>query len=131
MNGITALWDNPEQTVIRYHFEGAWGWKDLYAVIETAAAMMDTVEHRVCIVLDLRESRSVPTLNPSGLRHLANAPTTNHRNMGIFVIVGANTFTRAMFDIFARLYPRAVEAYHMADSIERAYAIIKEKGPAA
>lgn len=121
---IPVSWFNDEKTIIQYKFDGRWGWDDLYKAIDEAVVLLDSVSHRVDIMLDLTKSESVPSLNANGLKYVANAPTTTHPNMGIFVMVGMKPFIRISFDIFSRMYPRATRQYRLANTVEDAINVI-------
>ncbi len=124
MTTILVTWYNQEKTIIRYTFPKSWTWEDLYIAIDNAAAMLDTVKHRVCILLDLTASERVPSLNVMGLQRVANAPTAKHPNMGIFVMVGMRPFVRAVADVFFRLYPAAGKQYRTCKTLEEGLEII-------
>jgi hypothetical protein len=121
---VSVSWFNGEKTLIIYKFEGRWGWDDLYQAIDEAVVLLDSVSHRVDIMLDLTQSGSVPNLNANGLKYVANAPTTTHPNMGIFVMVGMKPFVRISFDIFSRIYPRATRQYRLANTLEDAISVV-------
>ncbi len=124
---VNVTWFNEEKTLIHYDFEGRWTWEDLYKAIDDALALLNSVTHRVDIFLDTSNSVSVPNLNVAGLRRVASAPTATHPNTGIFVMVGLKSFIRIAFDIFARIYPRAIRQYRIAISIEDAINIVAKE----
>lgn len=126
MTAIPVIWHNTAQTIIRYHFPKAWSWDDIYSAIDKAVVLLDSVQHRVCLVLDLTESERVPNLNVIGLQRIANAPTAKHPNAGIFVMVGMRPVVRAIADVFFRLYPAAGKQYRTAATLEEAITLINE-----
>lgn len=113
---ITVNWYDEKHTAVVNKLVGSWTWDELFRAIDQTAALMDTVDYPVNIVLDMRQTQHVPTLLPSALRKVANAPTMNHRNSGAFIFVGAKAFIKSMFSIFSTLYPRAAEKYRFAET---------------
>lgn len=118
-------WHDETQKVILYDFPRQWGWADLFSAIEAAAALMDTVDHKISVVLDLTKSHTIPNLNLASMQKLVTAPTTSHPNMTYFYIVGAKGYIRTMMDIFGRLFPKAIQQYKTASSVEDALAQIE------
>lgn len=102
--GITILWDNEEKTIIRYVYEGRWVWDDLHHARVQVHEMLNTVNHPVGIIVDVRESTLVPNGALSQGRQFATTSPTTHPNEGRTIIVGANTFLRSMYDLFRKIY---------------------------
>jgi hypothetical protein len=121
---ITTDWDNPEKTIIRYHYGGKWNLTEFYAAFETAHKMIDTVNHQVHLIIDVRNSNILPNGVLSQGRTAANR--AKHPNQGIIVIVGASGLIRGMFDVFKKLYGRNVDinSYKFASSLEEAHKIL-------
>jgi hypothetical protein len=36
-------WDNKEQTVLRYDYQGIWNWNELFEVVDRATQLTDSV----------------------------------------------------------------------------------------
>ena len=49
--GIQYQWDDPEKTILRYHFEPNWTWKDLHDLVSHTNAEIDLLDHNVDIVV--------------------------------------------------------------------------------
>ncbi len=124
---ITVNWYDDQHTAVVNQLVGTWTWDELFRAIDQTASLMDTVDHPVNIVLDMRQTQHVPTLLPSALRKVANAPTMNHRNSGAFVFVGAKSFIKSMFSVFGTLYPRAAEKYRFAENEAQLDAVLADK----
>jgi hypothetical protein len=81
---------------------------------------MDTVDHKVVVILDMTQTNFVPSLNLGAMQKLVNAPTVNHPNMTHFYMVGVKVYVRAMTDIFSRLFPKAFSQYKVVKSVDEA-----------
>jgi|GEM_PF-4477948 hypothetical protein len=114
---IEVRWQDDTQSVIIYDFERQWGWADMFGAIEAAAALMDSVDHKVSVVLELTKTQSIPNINLASMQKLVTAPTASHPNMTYFYIVGAKGYIRSMLDIFGRLFPKAIQQYKIASSL--------------
>src|SRR5262245_22756963 len=120
---VSANWDNEQQTIIRYSFDGNWTWNEFYAAVNQSHALQDSVSHRVDVILDLGESYVVPEGALMQMRRLAGI---NHPNTGVRIIVSRNSTLSVLFDTFTRVYNRNAEKYYLASSMEQAYAIISQ-----
>jgi hypothetical protein len=121
---ITAIWDNPEQTILRYTFRENWTWDELFEAIEKGRAMQDGVQHRVDIILDMSRGIKMPGGAIAQFKRVAGVM---HPNTGIRVMVTQDRAVLALFDVFARLYRTAAERYRITRTLESAYAIIAEQ----
>jgi len=117
--GIHVQWDNPEQTIIRFRYDGAWNLSDLFDALQEARELMDTVTHRVDGIVDLSESK----LMPNGALSLGrNVTMRKHPRQGKTVIVGASGFVRTLYDVYRKVYRTTFDesAYGFASSLEEA-----------
>lgn len=118
---ITVEWDNPEKTIIRQTYTGSWTWDDLEKASDQVNALQDTVDHRVHLLADLRNGKTLPE-NP--IKQAANVHR-NHPNNGKVVIVGGNLVVRGLFRMIAKVYPVLGATLNFVDTFEEAYAIFK------
>ncbi|MBZ0291919.1 MAG: hypothetical protein K8L99_05055 [Anaerolineae bacterium] len=117
---IEVSWANPEKTVIVYAYEGRWSMEQFNNSYQQARKLMDTVQHPVDFIIDVRNS----SLLPSGiLSRGRNVVTTPHPNEGRTAIVGANTFVRSMLDLFSRLYGERYREskFYLAPTMDEAH----------
>ena len=117
--GITVQWDNSEQTIIRFAYVGNWSFGDLFDAMNDARTLMDTVDHPVHGIIDMRESK----LMPNGALSLGrNVTMRKHPNQGRSVIVGASGFVRTLYDVYRKVYRTTFDesAYAFANSMEEA-----------
>jgi stage II sporulation SpoAA-like protein len=124
---ITAEWDNEEKTLIRQTYSGRWTWDDIRAMIETCQQMLDSVDHKVNFIGDLRQSQTM--LPPSAtvqFSWLSNY--LRHPKMGKSVIVGASEFIRIFGNMFISAHRGTAEQIVFATTLEEAQAILAKDG---
>jgi len=116
---ITVVWDNPEQTILRYIYNGQWNLDNFYHALQESREMMDTVNHRVGLIIDVQNSKLVPN---GVLSHGKNVSLRKHPNQGKSIIVGASGFVRTLFDVYKKVYRTSFDegAYAFASSLDDA-----------
>ncbi len=77
-------WTDATKTVLRYRVEGQWNWNDLHKHLARAAFQMDSVDHPVDLLLDLRGSSQLPA---GAVAHLRSVGKKQHRNSSERVII--------------------------------------------
>ena len=118
---IQVVWDNDEKTIIRYTYQGQWTWDELAAVLEEAYALLDTVDHPVDFIIDLRQSVLLPK---DALRHGERVAQAVHPNEGRSVVVGANMLVSRLADVFYKIYRRTSKQFRFVATLDEAYALL-------
>jgi hypothetical protein len=125
---IIVDWYNDNHTEIVHTYIGDWTWDELFAALDQIMQLMDSVNHTVNVIINMRQSQRMPTMfAPSSLRKIAYAAPTHHRNSGLFVILGANAFIKGMFSIFSKLYPHVAERYQFIEDEEQLESLLLDK----
>ena len=125
---ITVQWDNEEKTIIYYTFDGAWTWDEFYAVYRDVYAMLDTVQHPVHAIVDLRSSRLLPRDTLTQMRRLTYE---QHENGGMTVFITSNPLAHTFYTLLTNLYRRALEIFRLAATPEEAYQMLATDDEAA
>ncbi len=99
--GIRVIWDNEDRTILRYVYEGRWDQADFNKAYAEAKTMLDSVNHKVGIIIDVQKSHLIPNGIISRSRNLVTTPSLNE---GTNVIVGANGFIRSLVDTFTKIW---------------------------
>src|SRR5215213_10453501 len=117
--GITVEWDNPEKTILRYIYVGQWNLDNFYHALQESREMMDTVDHRVGVIIDVQNSKLVPN---GVLSHGKNVSLRKHHNQGKSIIVGASGFVRTLFDVYKKVYRTSFDeaAYAFVSTLDDA-----------
>ncbi len=124
--GITIVWDNSDHTVMRMTFTSPWNWDDLETILTEVHAMLDTVNHRVDVIVDMKNSGAIPE---GAFWRFHKLTQTKHRNRGRVILVGGNTFIRTMTDTVRRLANDLFDAdmFVLAPTVEDARAVLFKK----
>lgn len=122
--GISVMWDNDEQTVIRWDFTDTWDWPALEAAAAQSNAMTSRVAHRVDVIYHV--IGSFMPIKPFSQFYdiIVNAP----ENTGIYVVTGG-MFITAMITIFRTAYPNMQKNVRTASSLAEARQMIAQLHP--
>ncbi len=125
---VSAKWDDADETIMRWTFEGACTWEEYYQARTSINQQIHAKKHTVDILVDLRTC----TLLPGGvLMHARNAVLTAPNNIGLTAMVTINPVLRAFFNMFSNLYRGLIHSNHitmiMVATMEEAYAALDER----
>jgi hypothetical protein len=121
---VEVRWFDENRTALVYDFQGEWTWSEMFVAIDEAVKLLDSVQHHVNIVVDLRGSYCVPPVAPQALARIAYAPTMQHPNTNILIVIGLSGFLQTLYEIFRRLYPHAAQRYREARTQEELLALL-------
>ena len=121
---VHLVQDNP--ATMRFVYEGQWTWDEFYPAINEMTALLDKRDTIVHQIIDLRSSAHLPA---GALRHLSSIKYTDHPRLGITVILGANTFLRAMASMMMRLRPSLGQKLVFARTLEEAQTHLAQRQP--
>jgi hypothetical protein len=107
---INVSWDSDQKTIIRWDFKGVWKWDDFNRAREKSFELMDTVDHIVDFMIDTRECSLVPHDLASRIKEIAYK-YPRHRNGGIKVVLGTDSYLQLFWNIFSAILPRNYRAY--------------------
>ena len=115
---INVGWQDKNQEIIRCNAEGRWTWDDLQRALNATIKLMDTVEHKVDFIIDLRKgSFAINPLSILGQARSVATPET-HPNEGVKVVLGANGMVQTAYDGYRRIIAGMgkTQIFHFADS---------------
>ncbi|MBC7871000.1 MAG: hypothetical protein H7Y09_09200 [Chitinophagaceae bacterium] len=118
---ITVEWDDAEKLALRYTYPEIWTWDDLFLAIAQGDALLDEVNSKVFIIIDLRQNKTLP---PNVLVHARNIFKHIHPHSGDNIVIGMNRFVRAMADTFSRLFGTIMPIPQTVETLEEAHAFI-------
>ena len=118
---IEPKWDNEQKTIIRHVFQRGWGWTDFHQALEEASTMMNTVDHRVDVILDFRDASIIPSGAITQVKKAYSNP--KHPNVGTTVVIGANNFMQALVQVGTKLSPGTLQNWDVvfANTLDEAY----------
>jgi len=122
---ISTSWFDPDKTIARYEFVGQWTWEEFEVAVREINLMLDSVPHRVDVIIDFSQSPGEP---PRGvLSHIRGGTLNAPANWGGGVFVGISPFLRVLFNTFTRIEPKLSRRYAIADTAEAARALIVQR----
>ena len=120
---VQVQWDNEEQKIVRYKFEQGWAWPDLHHALDEAGKLINTVSHRVDVIMDISNANLVPQGALSQINRAYNNPKPP--NIGITIIVAPNSFMSAMVNMAKKIWGNKTEwQLEFVNTIGEAYQII-------
>ena len=121
---IAVAWDNDEHTIVRYRFDQRWTWDEFTAAKKQAVSLIDTVSHKVGIIMDAPSDVELPA---SMLTNARNALGKKHRNTAVIVIVPTNAFMRLMLNTLVMVSGTAGSAIQVANNLDEARALVAKQ----
>lgn len=121
---INLAWDELDNQIMRVHVSGNWTWDQMETALEQAIGMMDSVDHKVHFIIDIREGQL--DLGSALAQAQKAATPETHPNEGIKVVVGANFMIRTLYSAYKTMMERLgkQQEFLFADTPEAARAMI-------
>lgn len=101
-NTVTVEWYGPARGALLFTCHGRWSWQQMNEALRQSLQMLDTVQHKVVMVIDMRPNKGFPQGALSELRKINGNVEHDNWADGV-VIIGANPFFRSIMDIFQRV----------------------------
>jgi len=117
--GIDIVWDDPDQTIVRWDFGREWTRADFKNAFNTTLQMARSVDGRIDVIPFIRHTPTVPQGILSDFGHIDRYISPN---VGLVVVTGGNTFGQLLIDTFKRIYK--VENWITAPTLEDARRVI-------
>jgi hypothetical protein len=125
---IAVLWDNTEQTIIRYDFEGQWVWSEFFTATQQAFALTRSVPHTVDSISNFKPGAALPS---DALFQFRRAMASAPPNRGVTVIVGGSTLIKTMVIVFGKINRQLGERLFLADTLDQARALLAARHTSA
>jgi hypothetical protein len=122
--GITVVWDNDEQTIMRYDFEGQWVWSEFFAATAEAFTLTRSVTQTVDSISNFKPGAALPS---DALFQFRRAMATAPKNRGVTVIVGGSTLIKTMVIVFGKVNRQLGERLFLADTLDQARMLISSR----
>jgi hypothetical protein len=120
---VNVVWDNPEQTVLRYTFEGQWTWDEYFPVLMQGREKMGTVSHYVSIINDMLGTQHVP---PAFLTNARSVIHKRPKNTGLAVFVSKQMMFTALHRVLIKFDPLIHANYLLTPTLEEARTKIRQ-----
>lgn len=114
---VHVQWDSEDQTTILWSFVGRWTWGEYEDALAIAITMMDSVDHRIDYIFDVRHMSILPPdlVTRVKAKYLDQPAKIRH-----FIAVGFDRDLQLVWDTFTALpYAQHLKAEY-AESLEEA-----------
>ena len=126
---IQVFWHDEGKQLIRCDVNGRWTWDDLQKALRQTIGMMDSVQHKVDFIIDLRGGSFMA--NPLSILAQAQSVATpeTHPNEGVKVVIGANGLVRTVYDGYRRITTSMGknQVFQFANTMDEAHRIINQQ----
>lgn len=119
--GIHVVWDDAEQSIIRWNFDAEWDWNDFHQAFKSALELSLSVNRRVDVIPYVGETPKVP---PGMMSHFKSIENKMPDNVGLIIVTGAPMLTNVVIEMFTRIY--RAKKWTTASNLEAAYQMIAE-----
>jgi hypothetical protein len=121
---VSVEWANPEKTVIYFRVTQPWTWEDYYTATDESWEMIHTVDHIVDFIVDLTNTKLVPS---NAMSHLKRRATRYHPHKGMAVMVGVSSFMQVIINMMAHVFPVVKTTVRTAATVKDAHIIITQE----
>ncbi len=124
---IDIRWLNKDKTILIQSYSGMWTLREYRNAAESVYAMLNSVSHRVDIVVDLTDSATLTADLLTYARQEANEETVRiHNNQRRTTVVGASLLLRTMIEFASEAVPWVNPNAEYMDSMEEAIEFLEE-----
>jgi hypothetical protein len=115
-------WENDDQTVLRLVAIDPWNWNDFHKNMRLATFWLDTVDHPVELIVDLRRSETLPA---GALGHIRSLGKPLHPNMrSRLVMIGLDASVAGPLGGAAGIYQAGPRLIHFVQTNEEAQSVM-------
>ena len=119
--GVSVNWDHKEAGVMLYTVEKRWTWDDMFAAIDQAREMADSIPNeQVHSIIDIRAGSLFPHNALVHFRRMSNGAGNPKLKAGTAVLVGDNFFVKSLVDIMSRWNYRSMQHFAMTTTLDDA-----------
>ena len=116
-------WDNEEKTVVFQQYTGKALKEDLYSLAEESARMLNSVPHRVHLIID--EHNVKMNLNATDMRYLENLVPANQGGVVVVVNKKSLPYKRFLNNAGAKIAPKSFEKPFFVSALEEARQLLQ------
>ena len=123
---ITVSWGNEDKTIIALSYERPWNWVEFETAVGEMTALLDSVNHPVDMIFDIRRAGAPPR---GALDRFKKVAETNHPNAGWLVFIDSGTVVMRFLDLLMKLYGLTgnVPKFQFVHSMEEAHTLIAKR----
>jgi hypothetical protein len=123
--GVTTKWFNEEHSAIHHIYEGRWTWEEMYAILDEAVEMLETVDHMVDLIADMQNASLLPSGTVGQFNRIRGL--LNHPQVGSVIVVGASRLVQTFAEVFKKVSPNLQQEILFASDLTEVDAILQKK----
>ena len=112
---VSVAWENTQRSVLRVNCDAIWEAWDLRRPIEEVNRMLNSVPHKVDIVVDLTFSMVSPR---NLLAMLSTIEEAHCENQGLLIIVRADSTIKTLGSMARVMAPKSFSNLYFVDALE-------------
>jgi hypothetical protein len=116
---IHVVWDDAEQSIIRWDFDSEWDWNDFWNAFAESIRMGEGYTRRVDVIPNVTNTKRLP-IGALGAFKSADSKLPDFTKL--VVVAGSDSVTRMIIKTFAQI--NRIESWRTATTVDEARAII-------
>ncbi|MBL8155209.1 MAG: hypothetical protein JNM70_13580 [Anaerolineae bacterium] len=116
---IRVEWDDLNHTKLKYIYEGSWNWDEFQKARKQAVSMMDSVDYKIDVIIDIAQSGVLPN---NILSRASSILRERHPREKTTIVIGASPLIRFLYDVARRIYAEVIDnrGYYIVSNLEEA-----------
>lgn len=119
---ILVKWDNNEETIIRWDFDGRWNWDQAANAARESVELRQGKSHKVAIILNLQQSTMMKS---DVFQNTVELMMLSPDDRDYIVVVGRNVYTQALVEIFRKMFLDLEHVIYSTDTLHEARRLIE------
>jgi len=125
---VRVDWDDPDHSVLLYTLECHWTWEEMYEAVEKSITMINTVSHKICVIVDNQSSKGLP---PGAIGQFGRITRFMTPQIELVIIAGGGTLLLSLFNLFILLVGSNAPKYCWVSDLDKAYSTLAERRAAS
>lgn len=114
---IQVDWDNAEQNIVRWDFNGHWTWDDVKEALARSIALRQSVDYASSVILNFENSDSLPMgAVTQMMRGMAALPEKRE----MVVIAGTGTLLKSLVAIYLKVRRGSKDRVGLVETLKQA-----------
>jgi len=118
---IHVLWDDAEQSIIRWDFDSEWDWNDFWNAFAESIRMGEGYTRRVDVIPNVTNTKRLPI---GALGAFKTVDTKMPDFTKLVVVAGSDSITRTIIKTFAQI--NRIDSWRTATTVDEARALIMD-----
>ncbi|MBI1276904.1 MAG: hypothetical protein GC179_02120 [Anaerolineaceae bacterium] len=116
---IQVVWDDAEQSIVRWDFEPEWDWNDFWEAFAESIRIGEGYSKRVDVIPNVTNTKRLPI---GALGAFKSVDTKLPDFVNLVVVAGSDSITRMVIKTFAQI--NRIDSWRTATTVDEARAII-------